>query len=192
MKYIYIVSLWLLTFSDILPGAQNVESVTLKSKELGECLENIWRVDHCTTNYLLKLFGFLLENPNNHPIIDDFIIQSKNLNLDFSSYRPLSPLSNEDGVFQAPKQHLVVFENPWIRILWGSSQPGECEKLHTHTWKSLMVIVEPTTYEIIYAHGIVEKGYWPRGVYVLDVEAPYSCTNVGDTADVCLRFEIKE
>lgn len=185
---IYLIFLFSCAFSF---AVQEAENVVLKSKELIDCLHKAWNIDLPTSHYILKKFGSILEDATYHSIIDEFICESVALGLDFSGDKIVRPLAHDDGVIQAPAQHVVLFENPWIRVLWGSSQPGEHEKLHFHAWKSVMVIVEPTTYEITYSNGSVETSYWLRGVYVLGVEDPYSCTNIGACADACLRFEVK-
>lgn len=192
MKKMYAILQLLCGISAMLAGFPMAEAAITKDKELRECLQRAWGIDPYTTDYILKKFSPLLEDATYHSIIDEFIEKSNALNLDFSSYKALSLPPAEDGIFQAPKQHLVVFENPWVRILYGSSLPGEHENFHLHAWKSLMVVLEPTTYEIGYVGGSLEISAWPRGVYELAGGEYYSCTNVGDTADECLRFEIKE
>lgn len=160
-------------------------------QRLTDCLNKNWSVDPHTTVYIRNKFQSLIENSNFHPIIEDFIAKSQSLNIDFSPNRGIFPLPCEDGILKAPKQHLVVFENPYIRILLDSTLPGEYEDFHVHAWKSLMVVIEPTTYKIDYLNGVSETGFWPVGVYELPAGEHYACTNVGDTVDLCLRFEIK-
>lgn len=54
-----------------------------------------------------------------------------------------------------------------------------------------MIIIKPTAFEITHVNGAREVAYWPVGVYELPEMERYACTNIGATADECLRFEVK-
>lgn len=170
---------------------QDGGAITAKAQEVKHCLEECWGVDPHTSAYIRHRLYPLIENPD-QSLIDDFINQSKALQIDFSLFKEIKRLPDEDGIYQAPKQHLVIFENPYVRILWGSTEPGEYEPLHVHAWKSLMVIIEPTTFEISYPDGTAEVGFWPVGVYALPAMERYACKNIGVQADQCIRFEVKD
>lgn len=169
----------------------HVQAAVDREQQLLRCLDECWGVDRHTSAFILNKFRPILDDAAHQPIIDDFIAKSELIGLDFSIEKALPMLPPEDGLCQAPKQHRVVFESPYVRILWGSTLPGELEALHMHIWNSLMVIIKPTAFEIYYPDGRVEVGDWPIGVYELPGGEQYSCRNIGPTADVCLRFEIK-
>lgn len=166
------------------------DSVKAKRQELHRCLCKCWGIDPHTAVFIEKRLQGFLDDTAHHAILDSFIEKSKKLNINFSADRRLTPLPAEDGVLCSPKQHLVLFESPFVRVLWGSTLPGEVEPLHLHAWPSIIVIIKPTIYKIDYVNGTSEIGNWPIGVYDLPVEH-YSCTNIGPEADACLRFEIK-
>lgn len=186
-KFISYKFVFALIFVSIIKNASALSLDNL----LKQCLRKQWSIDYNTANYIVYRLRPLLDNPVHNPIVEDFISKSQKLNINFSKNKKLTQIHESDGIIKAPKQHLVIFENPWIRILWGSTQPGESENCHTHIWKSLMIIIKPTTFAIKYADGTTEIGDWPIGVYELPENESYECTNVGDTADECLRFEIK-
>lgn len=166
------------------------DGVKAKRQELHRCLCKCWGIDPHTAVFIERKVKVLLDDTVQHAILDNFIEKSKKLNINFSAEKKLTPLPAEDGVLRSPKQHLVIFESPYVRVLWGSTLPGEVEPLHIHAWPSLIVIIKPTVYKIDYANGTSEIGNWPIGVYDLPIEH-YSCTNIGPEADECLRFEIK-
>lgn len=161
------------------------------TQALEQCLLFTWGVDPHTANYITHKFKPLLENVTYHPVIEDFISLSKKQKINFSIDKKIQPLPTEDGIFQSPKEHLVVFENPYLRILWGSTQPGAREPFHVHEWKSIMVVIKPTTYEIEYPNGSKETTTYSIGAFELPGGERYACTNLGQFSDESLRFEIK-
>ncbi len=162
-----------------------------KGMELRQCLEESWGVDRHTAAYIIKRFDPLLHYAAFHPVIDDFIEKSSRVIIDFSSAKEIQPLPPDDGVVRAPQQHLVVFENPYVRILWGSTQPGEREPFHVHAWRSLLVVLQPTTFTIEYPDGSMDVWKGEVGVFELPANERYACTNSGNSPDEILRFEIK-
>ena len=158
-----------------------------KGSGLEHCLMKCWGVDQHTAVFIQNKLKTV-----DQELLDAFIEKSQNLNIDFSPSKQLVPLIPEDGVIQATKQHLIVFESPYVRILWGSTLPGEREPFHKHGWKSLMLIVQATTFKIEYPDGTIEVGDWPVGLYELPANETYSCTNIGTLPDQILRFEIKD
>ncbi|MBA3722625.1 MAG: hypothetical protein H0W88_09520 [Parachlamydiaceae bacterium] len=167
------------------------EVLLTKAQQLEESLIEYWGVDKYTAGYIRNKMTPILENTEYHSIIDDFVEKSKNLHIDFSSIKKIPVIHPEDGIYKSPEQHVVLFENPYVRIFLSSTKPGVREPFHMHAWKSLMVIIKPTTYEIETMDGLVTTGYWPTGVYELPPEEYYACTNIGNNEDECLRFEVK-
>lgn len=174
-----------------LPIKASIKAADWQAK-LEHCLDEEWGVDRHTAGYLIKKFLLCCQNSGSDSIIDDFIAKSKKIGINFAIPHEVQSLSPEDGVLRSPKQHLVVFENLYIRILWGSTLPGEREPFHVHQWKSLMVVLKPTTFEIEYPNGAIEIWEGTIGVYELPANERYACTNIGHIADEALRFEIKE
>lgn len=161
-------------------------------QQLEHCLKDVWGLDSHTVDYLVKKIMDLTESTGHAFIIDDFIAKSKALHIDFTVIRDVQPLCAEDAILCAPKQHLVIFENLYVRILWGSTAAGEREPFHVHPWKSLLLVLQPTVYEIEYPNRQCEQWNGQIGVYELPANDRYSCTNVGIGADEMIRFEVKE
>jgi hypothetical protein len=168
----------------------SVDSAAATKIKLETCLLYTWGVDRNTVNYIVGKFAEL-EDGLFETIVNDFINNSKTCSPDFSIPRMPVQLHEDDGVLQAPEQHLVIFENPWVRILLGSTQPGVRENMHIHEWKSILVIIKPTTFKIMYADGTEVTELYPIGVYELPAMEKYACENMGDEADECVRFEVK-
>lgn len=166
--------------------------VSKKSAELGQCLRDCYGVDQKTaTRIILKLHP-LLEDPRYTTIIDDFIKKSEELDIRFIKNKSADPLNDDDAVLKAAKWHKVLFESPYVRILWTFMKPGEVETAHLHQWKSLMIIIQAAKFETKNRDGSVEEDDYPIGVYELPPETqPAAYTNVGNTAFKALRFEIK-
>ena len=162
------------------------------AKELDNCLQAYWGVDPRTVAFINNKFKPLLHNPEKHAVVKEFIALSKKQNIQFPIDKKIQPLPQEDGIYQSPKEHLIVFESPYVRILWGSTQPGVQESFHTHAWKSVMVVITPTTWEIEYPNGKKEVAEYPIGAYELPAGERYLCTNLGKSTDAGLRFEIKD
>lgn len=156
--------------------------------ELADCLDQYWGIDQHTIAFIENKCAPLIEN---HPeVIADFIAKSQAMGIDFT--QPLvGQIPDGDGVCGAPEQHFVVFESPFVRVLWGSTLPGVREPEHVHRWKSLMLVIEPADYEMEYPNGV--KELWPGevGVFSLPANERYACTNIGSVADASLRFEVK-
>lgn len=173
-------------------SATSLEDQASIEKELEQCLQTNWGVDPHTTTFIRNKFKPLLENIAYHSVIKEFITLSKKQNIVFLIDKKLKALPFEDGVYKAPKEHLVVFESPYVRIFWGSTEPGKREDLHEHAWKSVMVIIRPTTYKIEYPDGKKETMDFPIGAYELPLGERYACTNLGKASDEYLRFEVKD
>jgi len=164
-----------------------------KYVEMENCLFRCYHVDQQAISAIMCKFRPFLENVNEHSIIDDFIQKSHELNIQFTSNKGVDELPTDDGVIQAPKWHEILFDSPYIRILWGASMPGDEEPSHTHHWKSLMVILQGSTFEMKNPDGSIECDQWPIGVYELPAEtAPIAYKNIGETEFKALRFEVKE
>lgn len=161
------------------------------AEKLENCLKSDWGIDNNTVAFINNKFKPLLDEPNHHATVEEFIKLSKGIKIDFSLDQKLQVLPRDDGIYASPKEHLVVFENPYVRVLYGSTEPGVREALHSHQWESIMVIIKPTTYEIEYSDSKKEKALYPIGAYKLPAGEKYACKNVGLSSDECLRFEIK-
>ncbi len=156
------------------------------SSRLEECLQRCWSVDPRTASYISKKCEKLDKS-----VIEDFIRISEAQKIDFTAEKKLTALPKDDGIYQSPEEHLVLFENPFVRIFYGSTAPQKREPFHLHQWKSVMLVLQSTTYEMEYKDGSKEIGNWPMGAYELPAGEYYACTNIGAHADECLRFEIK-
>ena len=120
------------------------------------------------------------------------IEKSNKLNINFSEKKTDTNIPFDDAVSRAPKWHEVLFESPYVRVLWGDSTPGDEEPFHTHHWKSLMVIIQAGEYEITNPDGSIQNDLWPAGVYELPAESdPSAYKNTGSSEFKALRFEIK-
>lgn len=166
-----------------------ISNLGYANTELEKCLEEDWGIDRPTIGCLLKKWEPILSDEK---IVKDFVEKSKKMGIDFSVAKEIRSLPEEDAVLCAPKHHLVVFENPYVRILWGSTQAGEREPFHVHTWKSLMVVIVPTDYKMEYPNGSTDIWKGNVGVYELPANERYACTNIGDYPDAILRFEVKD
>ncbi len=157
------------------------------------CLQDCYRLDQKSIAVIMCKLNPLLEDVNEHSIIHDFIEKSNALNIQFSEKIPEATPPPDDAVSRAPKWHEVLFESPYVRVLWADSMPGDKEPFHTHHWKSIMVIIQAGEYEIKNSDGSIESGLWPIGVYELPAEtSPSAYTNIGKSEFRALRFEIKE
>lgn len=187
MKLIKCLLLIFLVFVCIPAFSQDNKNL---SKKLENCLKSNWGIDNHTVGFINDKFKPLLDNPEHHATVKEFIKLSNEIKIDFSN-QMLHALPKDDGIYASPKEHLVVFENPYIRVLYGSTEPGVREAFHSHQWESIMVIIKPTTYEIEYFDGKKETNLYPIGAYKLPAGEKYACKNVGSFPDECLRFEIK-
>lgn len=185
IKRLFFISLVLISTPTLTQANNNL------SEELKNCLHSNWGIDNYTVAFITNKFKPLIDNPAHHETVKEFIKFGKEIKIDFSPNRKLQTLPKDDGIYESPKEHLVVFENPYIRILYGSTEPNVREALHSHQWESIMVIIKPTTYEIEYPDGKKETAIFPIGTYKLPAGEKYACKNVGTFPDECLRFEIK-
>lgn len=164
----------------------------LLEKELAQCLAVNWGIDQHTTAFIVNKFKPLLQNEPDRKVVKEFIDLSKKQKIVFPIDKKLTPIQPEDGIAKAPEEHLVVFESPYVRVLWGSTAPGKRENFHEHQWKSIMVILIPTKYKIDYPNGKEEIIDYTVGAFELPPGERYACTNLGTKADASLRFEIKD
>lgn len=169
-----------------------LEHQPVLEKELEQCLSVNWGIDPHTTAFIVNKFKPLIQNKRNHAVIKDFITLSKKQNITFPVDKKIASIHPEDGLIKAPKEHFVIFESPYARVLFGSTASGARENFHEHPWKSIMVILIPTTYKIEYPNGKEEITDYPIGAFELPPGERYACTNLGKIADASLRFEIKD
>lgn len=160
------------------------EGCTLK-----ECLMECYNLDANAAKTVLSKFIPLIQHPD---VAEEFIQLSQSLQIDFSANPPSQNLVQDDAVTVAPEFHEVLFESPFVRILWGVTKPGESEPFHTHQWRHIMVILSEAKFQMEYADGTVEIDTFPIGVYDLPAESASSAyTNIGDSVYKSVIFEIK-
>lgn len=169
-----------------------LNEVNFQKIKLQDCLRNCWGVDQHTTAYLCQYFEPFLKSKNADFLIEDFIKKSVRLEIQFPLHKKLISLSPDDGIIQATKFHLIVYETPYVRILAGSANSGEREPFHTHAWRSLLVVFEDAAYDVEYANGTHEFLNLQPGIYEIPPEDLYACTNIGMKKENCLRFEVKD
>lgn len=87
------------------------------------CLKMCYHVDQTTIPKVIDKFGPLLDNIDQHDIVHEFIQMSNALNIDFSNNKTDVPLPTDDAVSEAPEWHEVLFESPYVRILWELLSP---------------------------------------------------------------------
>jgi len=158
---------------------------------LKECLEQCWGVDKHTAVYICTKLSSLDEYPNGRDIINEFITKSELLNIDFTTNKEPKSLPKMDAVLEAPKEHKIVFENPYVRILLVSVAPGEREPFHVHAWHRFCIVMKSTTYKEELENGTCIEEF-PVGFYDLPGGDYGAYTNVGEHADESLLFEIKD
>lgn len=164
----------------------------LELSELQRCFLECWGIDSHTTQFISRYFVPFFEQNDQLHHVRRFIDASVKLDIRFSLDKKLASLPPHDGVILATKFHPVVYETPYVRILAGCAEPGEREPFHTHSWKSILVIFEEASYFVEYANGSSEFLIFKPGVYELQSEDFYACTNIGKKKENCLRFEVKE
>jgi len=165
--------------------------ITQKTAEIESCLENCYHIDRDSARTIIPRFYPLLNSVEHHSVLDDFIRCSMELTFCFENPSPSKLLPN-DAVIIASDWHEVLFESPHLRVLYGSSKPGDFEPFHTHQWKHLMLILTEARFKMESANGIIEIDTFPVGFYDLPAEnTPMAYTNIGTTEFRTLIFEIK-
>ena len=155
-----------------------------KEFQIEQCLLEDYRVDRIALPQILEKFSPLLENDTYRSILDEFLEESKKLNI----YSELSE-SSEDFF---PSYHSVLFENARLRISWAVTKSGEQEPFQKHPWKTLMVIIRPSQFHSLREDGISYEDNWPIGTYLLEPSLDLlACKNIGADEYNGLIFEIK-
>jgi hypothetical protein len=125
--------------------------------------------------------------------IDEFIKQSRSLQIDFRAIQEETSLPLNDAVLAASEYHKIVFESPYVRITHGIVQPNERVPFHSHQWKSILVVLQGASFLIENEKNEFDTGTWPAGVYVIEGDkSPYAYTNTSSTEFEDLNFEIKK
>ncbi len=174
-------------------SAVDASFVVNQKRALLQCFKECYGVvDDKIVTFLSDKFSPLFESPSGSKIIDDFIKESKKLNLDFTTYRPPAELAEDDAVRASPDQHEIVFESEYVRILYSATKPGEVEPLHRHPWKRIIVAMKEAEFKVTDGNtGAVEYQKYERGVYICEANEYYTCENIGSGPEECLGFEIK-
>lgn len=168
-------------FSSILYADSNDNA---KDFQLKQCLLEDYRVDLIVLPQILEKFSPLLENDTYSPILDEFLEESKKLNI----YSELSEPSENTS----PTFHLVLFENSHLRVSWAVTKSGEQEPFQKHPWKTLMVIIRSSQFHSQREDGSNYEDDWPIGTYLLEPSSDLlSCKNIGSEEYNGLIFEIK-
>lgn len=172
--------------------AENRTLIDHKTIEVENCLVTCYHIDHENARTIISRVTPLLENVEDHPILDDFIKVSTALSLRHDDSSP-SILLPSDALVAAPDWHEVLLENSYVRVLYGYSKPGDVEPFHTHQWRHLMLILTEARFKMESAAGAIEVDTFPIGFYDLPAEdIPMAYTNVGVTDFNALIFEIKD
>lgn len=152
--------------------------------QIKQCLLEDYRVDLIALPKILEKFSPFLESDTYIPILDEFLEESKKLNI----YSELSTPSEE--VY--PSYHSILFENTRLRVSWAVTKSGEQEPFQKHPWKTLMVIVRPSQFHSLREDGSSYEDNWPIGTYLLEPSLDLlSCKNIGSDEYNGLIFEIK-
>lgn len=180
---------WMLCFLCVCVSLQGEELST----QLEKCFTEVWGVDAHTTSYLLNKFQPFLDTPDHQHLVTQFIEKSQGMGIDYSAPKEARQLLETDPILRAPQNHYIVFENLHVRVILGLARAGETEPYHIHSWKGIMVVLKPTTYEVEYEDSNGPE-IWDGtiGVYSLSGGGGYTCTNIGPETDECLRFEVKD
>jgi hypothetical protein len=101
-----------------------------------------------------------------------------------------------DAVAAASNSHKVLYEDDSVRILDIVLLPGVKEPVHTHQWKSAMIIALPTPRIRYYDDkgkstdypACRKKGLSTEGI---DPEGPHAVENLGNISYCAIRVEYK-
>lgn len=159
---------------------------------LFDCLQECYGVDGATADCIIDKLSPLFEYGDYNEVISNFIEQSYALNL--FAYCPVE-VEGEicDALQKFPSCHTVLFDSPYVRILWAHTRSGEQEPPQVHPWKSMMIIVQPSQFSSQNCDGTFFEDDWPVGLYLLDPWMfPSACKNIGFADYMGLVFEIKQ
>jgi hypothetical protein len=169
----------------------NVLAVDLSAR-IKDCLMSSYRLDQEQSEGILRLFQPWIENQNHHAMLENFIDLSV-LNLKNKSVSVLNKqaLPSDDAVVAATDYHEVLGENRYVRVLYGDVNPGDQEPMHRHYWPSILVMLDPGSFEIDYADGSREIWHDSAGIFELPPDSQAAAyKNIGAKCRF-LRFEFK-
>lgn len=162
------------------------------NQRLQDCLQFSCDLNQNTASDILQKLKPLIDNPDHHAHLENFItysqaqLQSVEANLDLSSGLP-----SDEAVIAAPDFHEIVAQNSKVRVLWGTSSNSEQEPLHRHYLPSILIMLDEGNFEIEYADGSKEICCDPIGVYELPADPQAAAyKNIGNKCSF-LRFEFK-
>lgn len=160
--------------------------------QLHDCIRSSYGVDEKHTQLILSYLQPYLNDPHLQSAFDELIQKSGRLNIPFDKEMPPSTVHPLDAMQAAPDWHEVLFESPYVRILWASSEPGETDTPHLHPYKSLFLMLQAPEFDVVNFDGTHERGIWPAGFYEFPPEeTPSSYTNLGPCSFAAILFEIK-
>lgn len=96
-----------------------------------------------------------------------------------------------DAVMVSPETHKVVFENDKLRVVEVTIQPGQKEPLHTHPYKNVMIVENPSTITYYDRNGAVMKEVKVEGVSFLEPADEHATQNTGGEEFKAFRIELK-
>lgn len=169
------------------------DHTSIKYAEMKHSLMTCYGLDELSTENILSKMINHFDDIDFQCAVNDFIEKSGNLNIQFQDkMTPATELVLNDAVLLAPQWHEILFESPFVRVLWTSSKPGDKEPFHIHQWKSLLFIIQGAEFEIENYDGTYENGFWPMGIYDLLPDIyPAAYKNLGPDDFKAIRFEIK-
>jgi len=193
MKTHKIRLLFILVLLIFVPNLFSHESFQDTYTGMRKCLMKCYGVDETHTDVILSKIAPYMDKAEVQTAITNFITMSQLWNIQFKAGFVPAELAPNDAVYVAPQWHEVLFESPFVRILWASSKPGDHEPFHVHQWKRLLLILQGPEFEVDNFDGSIENGVWPVGVYELPPDIyPFSYKNLGPCDFIGLQCEVKD
>jgi len=104
-----------------------------------------------------------------------------------------------DAVIAAPEHHRVLLENERVRVLASHVKPGETVPVHTHSWASVVYVLNSSDFLRYDADGNLISDSRMMPAEIKDAEVmwlpplnPHSIKNIGDTEIRVINFELKD
>jgi len=158
---------------------------------LKSTLTQIYKLDEAACALIADKLSVMEASP-----IEAFIRASTTLSLTPVSQQCNATVYPLDALLTAPKTHLLLFENDYVRILEARIEPGESVPIHTHQWDSIYCIIQGSHFRGVDRSGNVIEEVWNAGVEQWKGDTPdsilYAYTNIGPQTFLALAFEIKK
>lgn len=104
-----------------------------------------------------------------------------------------------DAVEIAPDSHEILLENDEVRILKVEIPPGLKEPMHTHEWKSVMIVEQPSRIRyyndkdvVVFESDQENFSYEKRNPSWMDPEGLHAVENIDTILYSAIRIEIKK